>query len=110
VSQFIHQANGRVSAEDGIQVHFLQHHASVFKFSAWHKFKPLDQRSSLLAAVRFHEAHNNIHALALEPVGFLQHFKGLANSSGKTKVDFQTPPLLPLNQSKKLFRIGPVFG
>ena len=67
-----------------------------------------DQRHGFGAAVRLDDADHDVDILPLEPMGFLQHFVGLADAGREAEIDFQ-PAALPLaNERQKMF--GPLMG
>ena len=58
--------------------------------------------------MRFDDADHDVDILPLQPMGFLQHFVGLADAGREAEIDFQ-PATLPLaNERQKMF--GPLMG
>ncbi len=51
--------------------------------------------------MRFHDADDDVDPLALEAMGLLQHFVGLADARREAEIDLQPPPLLLADHRQK---------
>ena len=89
VGQFIHQRQLRVAGQQGVQVHFLQHHAAILGLAPRDDGQPGDQGVGLLPSVRLDIADDDVAPLALGALGGAEHGVGLADTGGHAKEDLE---------------------
>src|SRR5262245_52788881 len=105
--ELVDDAHLRLSREDGVDVHFLQHDAAVFDLALGNDLEIADLRVGLRASVGFDEADDNVDALAPEGMGILEHRVGLANARGSANIDTQPRALGSLNPRQHLIACWP---
>ncbi|MNV61014.1 hypothetical protein D3C71_1535040 [compost metagenome] len=90
VCQFIHQHQFRPGLEQAVEVHFLQHHATVFGAHQGLLRQAGEQRFGLGATMGFHHPGDDFHALTQLGVGGLQHGVGLADTGGGAQKNLES--------------------
>jgi hypothetical protein len=112
VCELVNQNDLRAAGDDCIEVHFLEQLALIFDAPAGNDFEARQQRLRLFAAVRLHDADDDIVAVLLTRLGLLQHFVGLADAGRGAYEDseFANAPLLAVRRFEQGFRRGPMFG
>lgn len=95
VGQLVHQHQFGLGGEQAIEVHFLQHHAAVFGAQQRLLRQAAEQGFGLGAAVGFHYAGDQSHALAHLSVGRLEHGVGLAHAGSGAEEDFEPAAAVP---------------
>ncbi len=85
VGQLIDQHQFRPGLEQTVEVHFLQHHATVLGAHQGLLRQTTEQGLGFGPAVGFHHPGDQFHALAQLRMGGLQHCVGLAHARGGTE-------------------------
>ncbi|MNS64718.1 hypothetical protein D3C72_978550 [compost metagenome] len=80
VGQLIDQHQFRFGRENAVEVHFFEHHATVFRAHQRLLRQAAEQRFGFGAAMGFDDASDDFHALAQLRVGGLEHGVGLADT------------------------------
>ena len=81
--------HGRFAAQDGVGIHLLELRAGVGDDAARNDFEAFGLGDGVLAAVRLEVADDDVHALAAQLLGLLQHAVGLADPGGVAQVDLE---------------------
>src|SRR5262249_11722741 len=90
VRELVNEDQGGPPLARGIEIELTQDPIDVDDRLARQNLKALQQRLGLLAAVRFDDADNDIHALFELGTRRLQHLIGLADTGSGTDEDLQT--------------------
>src|SRR5262245_55600005 len=104
MGQLVDQGDGRVTSEDGVEIHLFDDNAMVFDAPPPHLLQSLDKGRRLGTAVCLDKADHHVDSLCLQAVCLLQHLVGLADASGKAKVDLEPAALLLADQVQEVFR------
>ncbi|MNK81429.1 hypothetical protein D3C87_1011710 [compost metagenome] len=80
MGQLIDQHQFRFGRENAVEVHFFEHHATVFRAHQRLLRQAAEQRFGFGAAMGFDDASDDFHALAQLRVGGLEHGVGLADT------------------------------
>ena len=79
-----------MARDDGVDIHLFQVHAAIGNHALGNDFEVADARLGLRAAVRFHQADDDIDALlVLHAVGVVEHVVGFAHAGRGAEVDAQ---------------------
>ncbi len=89
VGELVDQHELGATREDGVEIHFLEDPALVVDRLARNDLKAGELGLGLGAAVRFHDADHDIHALGLATLGGDQHRVGLADAGRGAKEDLE---------------------
>ncbi len=87
--QFVHQDQGGLSGQRGVEVEFLQHLAAIGNLARRQAFEADGERLGLLAAVGFDHADDDIDAQLFLPLRGGEHRIGLADAGRGAEEDFQ---------------------
>jgi len=89
VRQFVHQHQFGFGREQAVEVHFFEHHATVFRTHQRLLRQAAKQRFGFCAAMGFDDTGNDFHALAQLRVRGLEHGVGLADPGGGAEKNLQ---------------------
>ncbi|KWV86860.1 hypothetical protein PFLmoz3_03597 [Pseudomonas fluorescens] len=95
VGQFVHQHQLGLGGEQAVEVHFFEHHATVFATQQRLLRQAAEQGFGLGAAVGFNHPSDQAHALAQLGMGRLEHGVGLAHTGRGAKEDFEPATAVP---------------
>ncbi len=104
MGKLIHQDDGRFALEDRGEVHFLDFDPVVGGHPRRNDFERADLRRRFRALVRLDIADDHVDAPLLQAISFHQHGVGLADAGGRTEVDLELAPGLPLDEMQEIFR------
>ena len=112
VREFVDQHDLRPAGDDRVEIHFLKRLALVFDVAARNDVEALQQRFGIAAAMRFHDADDDVVAVFLARVRLLQHFIGLAHAGSGADEDSKLADasLFPARCLKQGFRGGSIIG
>ena len=91
VRKLVDQDEIGTAGEDGVQVHLRKGLPAMRDGAGRNGLQPFDQRRSLLAAMRFDHADDDIDALGLQRPGGQQHLEGLADARRRAQKNPQPP-------------------
>ena len=80
VRELVDQHDLRLARDDGVEIHLLEPLAPVLDAPARNDLEPVQQRFGFLAAVRLHDADDDVVAVLAPGAGRLQHGVGLADA------------------------------
>ena len=106
VRQLVDDTQRRLSREDGVEVHFLQHHAAVVDPASRHDLEIADPRLGIGTAVGLDESDHDVDAFAPERVRVFDHRVGLADARRGADVDAETGTLIVLQLRQRLLARG----
>ena len=78
--KFVDQHDLRPPGDDGVEVHLVEHLSFIADTPPRNDFQTLQQRLGLPAAVRLHDAGDDVVAVFFAGVRLLQHLVGLADA------------------------------
>ncbi|VVN48175.1 hypothetical protein PS662_06084 [Pseudomonas fluorescens] len=89
VRQFIHQHQFRLGFDQAVEVHFFEHHATVFRAYQRLLRQAAEQCFGLGAAMGLDHTGDDFYALAQLGMGGLQHGVGLADTGRGAKENLE---------------------
>ena len=89
VGQFIDQHQLRFGGEEAVEVHFFEHHATVFRAHQRLLRQAAEQRFGFGTTVGFNNAGDDFHTLTQLGVGGLEHGVGLADTGRGAKENLE---------------------
>ncbi|KWV74079.1 hypothetical protein PFL603g_02993 [Pseudomonas fluorescens] len=95
VGQFVHQHQLWLGGEQAVEVHFFEHHATVFAAQQRLLRQAAEQSFGFGAAVGFDHPGDQAHALAQLGMGRLEHGVGLAHTGCGAEEDFKPATAVP---------------
>ena len=101
MSQFVDQCDARLPRQECVEIHLFEHDAAILDLPSRHSLQVADLLLGFRPAVRFDVADDDVDALPLQAVGFLQHFVGLADAGREAEIDLEPPPLLLADHRQK---------
>ena len=98
--QLVYQNEPGTPGKHGVEVHLVHGATTVGKHLAPDGLQALDERQRLRAAVRFHHADDDVHALAPPGLGGGQHLVALAHPGGGPQENLEASPPLPRQRTE----------
>src|SRR5262249_28300984 len=89
VCEFVHEDDGGLAGEDGVEVHFLEERAFVLDFLARDGFELGDEFLDAFATVGFDDADDHVFATAVTANGFAEHGESLADAGRVTQEELE---------------------
>ena len=94
VRQLVHQDDVGISRENRIDIHFFKNRTLVLELLARHDFHSFDKLFDAFAAVRFHNADDDVFAATAAADRFAEHAEGLADTRGVAQEELEDAPRL----------------